>query len=191
MGKAILVTGPARSGKSEWAESLIMQSSKAIIYIATATKNPDDEEWGLRIQKHQKRRPESWVTLEVTAELSVTLADAKPNTCFLIDSLGTWVANLLTQDDETWSNTVTELLDTVDLVACDMIFVAEEAGWGVIPAYALGRTFRDRLGHLVRCLSRLCDDVYLVTGGYALNLSILGTPLPLEGSREWGVGSGD
>lgn len=184
MGKAILVTGPARSGKSEWAENLAMQSQKAIVYVATATKNSEDEEWEQRILKHQKRRPDSWTTLEVASELSATLADAKPDTCFLIDSLGTWVANLLTQDDYTWSNTVSELLETVELVACDIIFVAEETGWGVVPAYAVGRTFRDRLGHLVRCLGRLCDDVYLVTGGYALNLSILGTVLPVSGSEE-------
>ncbi|MHC5722440.1 MAG: bifunctional adenosylcobinamide kinase/adenosylcobinamide-phosphate guanylyltransferase, partial [Nostoc sp.] len=31
MGKIILVTGPARSGKSEWAETLAMQSGKAVV----------------------------------------------------------------------------------------------------------------------------------------------------------------
>ena len=79
-------------------------------------------------------------------ELSATLADAKPNTCLLVDSLGTWVANLLEQDDQSWENTLSELLETVQLVAADMLFVAEETGWGVVPAYPLGRRFRDRLG---------------------------------------------
>jgi adenosylcobinamide kinase/adenosylcobinamide-phosphate guanylyltransferase len=178
LGKVILVTGPARSGKSEWAEILAMQSGKAVVYIATATQNSADAEWNQRIAQHQKRRLEDWVTLEVPTELSATLADAQPNICLLVDSLGTWVANLLSQEDAIWENTVAELLETVDLVAADMIFVAEETGWGVVPAYPVGRSFRDRLGSLIRKLGTVCEAVYLVTGGHVLNLSVLGSPLP-------------
>ena len=178
LGKVILVTGPARSGKSEWAETLAMQSGKAVVYVATATQNSADAEWNQRIAQHQKRRLEDWVTLEVPTELSATLADAQPNICLLIDSLGTWVANLLSQEDAIWENTVAELLETVDLVAADMIFVAEETGWGVVPAYPVGRNFRDRLGSLIRQLGTVCDAVYLVTGGHVLNLCVLGSPLP-------------
>lgn len=178
MGKVILVTGPARSGKSEWAESLAIESGKTVIYIATANDNLDDQEWHQRIQIHQNRRPPDWITLEVPVTLSVTLADTKPDTCVLVDSLGTWVANLLEQDDLSWENTLAEFLETVQLVAADMVFVAEETGWGIVPAYPLGRTFRDRLGSLVRQLGTICEAVYLVTGGHVLNLSILGTPLP-------------
>lgn len=178
MGKVILVTGPARSGKSEWAETLAMQSGKAIVYVATAAEYPADEEWQKRIQEHQKRRPQDWLTLSVPVELSATLAEAKPNTCVLVDSLGTWVTNLLDQDKISWENTIAELLDTVQLVAADMVFVAEEVGWGVVPAYPIGRQFRDRLGSVVRQLGVICDTVYLVTAGHVLNLSILGSPLP-------------
>ncbi len=181
LGKVILVTGPARSGKSEWAEMLAMQSGKAVAYVATATENPDDAEWQKRIQEHQKRRPQDWVTLSVPMELSATLADAKPDTCLLVDSLGTWVANLLAEDEDSWENILAEFLDTVQLVAADMIFVAEETGWGVVPAYPLGRQFRDRLGSLVRQLGVICEIVYLVTGGHVLNLSALGSPLPPKG----------
>ncbi|MDH6097571.1 bifunctional adenosylcobinamide kinase/adenosylcobinamide-phosphate guanylyltransferase [Anabaenopsis tanganyikae CS-531] len=177
MGKVILVTGPARSGKSEWAETLAIKSGKPVVYVATATENPEDTEWQQRLQEHQKRRPSHWVTLLVPVELSTTLADAQPNTCLLIDSLGTWVANLLEQDEDTWRNTLTELLATLPLVAANIIFVAEETGWGVVPAYPLGRQFRDRLGCLVRQLGAVCEPVYLVTGGHVLNLSLLGTPL--------------
>jgi adenosylcobinamide kinase / adenosylcobinamide-phosphate guanylyltransferase len=178
LGKVILITGPSRSGKSEWAETLATQSGKAVVYVATATINPSDAEWDKRIQKHQNRRPQNWATLEVPMDLSDTLANAKPNNCLLIDSLGTWVANLIHQEDEIWEKTVQDLLETVDLVAADMIFVGEETGWGVVPAYPIGRTFRDRLGSLVRKLGAISHAVYLVTGGHVLNLSVLGSPLP-------------
>jgi adenosylcobinamide kinase/adenosylcobinamide-phosphate guanylyltransferase len=178
MSQVILVTGAARSGKSEWAEDLAINSGKIVVYVATAIQNPDDPEWQQRIEKHQQRRPQDWITLSVPIELTATLAQSQPNICLLVDSLGTWVANFLENDDLDWENTVSDLLEILPLVAADVIFVAEETGWGVVPAYPIGRKFRDRLGSLVRQLGTICHPVYLVTGGYALNLSILGVPLP-------------
>jgi adenosylcobinamide kinase/adenosylcobinamide-phosphate guanylyltransferase len=176
LGKVTLVTGAARSGKSEWAEKLAFQSNN-VVYIATSNRNTDDVEWLSRIQQHIQRRPQNWLTLEVPIGLSQAIANVKPNTCILVDSLGTWVANLLEQEESEWDNTVQEFLNTTELFAADIIFVAEETGWGVVPAYPIGRKFRDRLGSLVRRLSKISDTVYLVTGGYALNLSTLGTAI--------------
>ena len=62
MGKVILVTGPSRSGKSEWAETLALKSNKTVVYMATANQDPADQEWQKRIQKHQNRRPQNWLT---------------------------------------------------------------------------------------------------------------------------------
>ena len=58
-----------------------------------------------------------------------------------------------------------------------MILVGEETGWGVVPAYPLGRLFRERLGYLSRQVGNLADTTYLVTGGHVINLSVLGEPL--------------
>lgn len=178
LSKVILVTGPARSGKSEWAETLANQSGKNVVYVATALLSLDDKQWQQRIIQHRNRRPQSWTTLEVPFELSATLADAKPNTLILVDSLGTWVANYLEKDDIYWLNAVEELLETVQLVAAEMIFVAEETGWGVVPVLPIGQTFRDRLGSLTRKLGIISQTAYLVTGGHVLNLSVLGNRLP-------------
>ena len=173
----ILVTGAARSGKSEWAETLASNSGKSIIYVATALENPHDVEWQTRIETHRRRRPSHWQTLSVPYDLKSTIDQALSSHCLLIDSLGTWVANGLEMETHTWEMRTTELLDSVQQASVEMIFVAEETGWGVVPAYPLGRTFRDRLGHLTRQLGTIADTVYLVVGGHALNLSILGQPL--------------
>lgn len=175
--QVILVTGPARSGKSEWAESLAMQSTKQVIYVATASIDPTDQEWQDRIAQHQQRRQGDWHTLEVPVNLAATLQGVSDRTCLLIDSLGTWVANLLEQDSRQWENTLQEFIQGLENCVSDVIMVAEETGWGVVPAYPLGRSFRDRLGMLVRRVGAIADPVYLVTGGHILNLSILGTPL--------------
>jgi adenosylcobinamide kinase / adenosylcobinamide-phosphate guanylyltransferase len=178
--KIILVTGAARSGKSEWAETLAIQSGKPVIYIATAKIDANDPEWQMRIQQHQQRRPEFWQTQEVSEDLIPALENSLPPHCLLVDSLGTWVANLLDQDSATWQQTTINLLKSLQKSQVDIIFVAEETGWGVVPAYASGRLFRDRLGKLVRQIAAIADPVYLVTGGYALNLKVLGTPITID-----------
>ncbi|WP_107669981.1 bifunctional adenosylcobinamide kinase/adenosylcobinamide-phosphate guanylyltransferase [Cyanothece sp. BG0011] len=177
MSKHILVTGPSRSGKSEWAERLAEKQDQPVIYVATALENPDDAEWQQRIEKHRRRRPSHWQTLSVPYDLCATIEQANPPHCLLIDSLGTWVANGLEEDEETWETITTRLLETTQQASVDLIFVAEETGWGVVPAYPLGRLFRDRLGHLIRQLGAIADITYLVAGGHVLNLSLLGQPL--------------
>jgi adenosylcobinamide kinase/adenosylcobinamide-phosphate guanylyltransferase len=87
------------------------------------------------------------------------------------------MANLLEQDSSVWERTVQELWESLAQTESTVIFVAEETGWGVVPAYPVGRLFRDRLGQLVRQLGSMADTVYLVTGGHVLNLSALGSPL--------------
>ncbi len=178
--RLILVTGPARSGKSEWAEYLVdwvaQQSGKPITYIATAQMDPADAEWQARILRHQQRRPADWQTLHVPVELAVTIRAAAD--CLLVDSLGTWLANLLEQDEELWSQTRQDLLQSLAETQAKVVLVAEETGWGIVPAYPVGRLFRDRLGQLTRQIGSLAQPVYLVTGGHVLNLSQLGMVLP-------------
>lgn len=175
--RVILITGPARSGKSEWAETLALRSSKSVIYLATAQVDPKDLEWQARIEKHQQRRPVDWTTLQVPVAIAKIIQETPSTSCLLVDSLGTWLANLLEQDETLWQQTMQALLDSLAQAKSEVILVAEETGWGVVPAYPLGRTFRDRLGTLVRRVGAIADSVYLVTGGYVLNLSQLGFPL--------------
>ena len=175
--QVILVTGAARSGKSEWAETLAAQMAKSIIYVATARVDPGDREWSQRIAKHRLRRPASWQTVNVPLELAETISSAVASNCLLIDSLGSWVANFLEKDQTAWQKTTAQLLESLQQTAATVILVAEEVGWGIVPAYASGRQFRDRLGHLVRQIGAIANSVYLVTGGHVLNLSLLGQPL--------------
>lgn len=178
MSQLILVTGPARSGKSEWAEHWAKQTHKPVIYIATSTVSTDDVEWQQRIELHRKRRPHHWQTKEVPKDLAQIIRTAESDNCLLVDSLGTWLANFLEQEETPWQLCVEQLISALTPPPCDVILVAEETGWGIVPAYPLGRKFRDRLGSLVRQLGAISTHVYLVTGGYALNIKDLGTPLP-------------
>ena len=46
----VLVSGPTKSGKSQWAQSLIPKDA-AVTYIATAIKLPNDADWIEKIEK--------------------------------------------------------------------------------------------------------------------------------------------
>lgn len=172
------MTGPARSGKSEWAERLAVESGRQVIYLATAREDPHDADWTARITAHRARRPAAWQTVCAPTDLPAAVAaHDNPSNCLLVDSLGTWTANLLELDDTAWHAEVDRLLQCLDAAAGQVILVGEETAWGVIPAYPLGRLFRDRLGSLIRRIGPKSAAAYLVTGGYALDLKRLGTPL--------------
>jgi adenosylcobinamide kinase/adenosylcobinamide-phosphate guanylyltransferase len=175
----ILVTGPASSGKSEWAEQAAHNTGLPVTYIATAKRLPDDPEWQAKIERHRDRRPAHWHTEHIPVTLPDYLAEqTQADHCYLIDSLGTWLASWLEASDPDWHAQAIALLRAVRDCKGTLIFVAEEVGWGLVPVYPLGRIFRDRLGQLVRRLSPACDAVYLVAGGYGLDLVKFGTPLP-------------
>ncbi|MGL4879787.1 MAG: bifunctional adenosylcobinamide kinase/adenosylcobinamide-phosphate guanylyltransferase, partial [Waterburya sp.] len=91
--------------------------------------------------------------------------------------LGTWVANFLDLDEIQWQQECDRLLASLQITQAEIIMVGEETGWGVVPAYPLGRLFRDRLGNLSRKIANLADTTYLVAGGHVINLSLLGEPL--------------
>jgi adenosylcobinamide kinase / adenosylcobinamide-phosphate guanylyltransferase len=173
----ILITGAARCGKSEWAERLATQSGKNVTYVATATIDPTDIEWQARIERHQQRRPSTWQTEIALTDLTQTIQQGRESDCFLVDSLGTWVANLLDRSTSEWDHLSDELLAGLATSVATVILVGEETGWGVVPAFASGRLFRDRLGTLTRRVGSIANPVYLVTGGHVLNLSQLGHKL--------------
>lgn len=177
VGQVILVTGPSRSGKSEWAEFLANQKQKEITYVATSHLDLSDLEWTARIEKHKVRRPSHWEIKEEMYNLTSLISQYTDSHCLLIDSLGTWTANLLEENEDSWQNISKNFTQTIQNSTIDIILVAEETGWGLVPDYPIGRLFRDRLGALIREVSSCADIVYLVTGGYVLNLSELGIKL--------------
>ena len=144
------------------------------IEVATSAVDPNDQEWQARLEQHRQRRPADWRLWEVPVGLSAAILAGKATDCLLVDSLGTWLANELGQDEAQWQETVASVIASVQQTAATVIFVAEETGWGVVPAYPAGRQFRDRLGQLTRQLGAVADALYLVVAGYAVDLRQVG-----------------
>ncbi|UHA72104.1 bifunctional adenosylcobinamide kinase/adenosylcobinamide-phosphate guanylyltransferase [Paenibacillus sp. 481] len=51
-----------------------------------------------------------------------------------------------------------------------LVLVTNEVGSGVVPAYKLGRLFRDAAGRMNQRLAAVADEVYLVTAGIPIEL---------------------
>ena len=176
-----LVLGPARSGKSRWAEHLAKQSGAPVTYVATGPRpSLDDAAWANRVQNHVIRRPSHWTTMEVDFALAEELMCLKPPGLALVDSLGTWVAAGLDLDSSTWQQRTAELAHSVSSSAVPVLLVSEQTGWGVVPPTAIGGLFRDRLGSLEQQLAPLCSAIWLVIAGRALNLTSLGMAVPTD-----------
>lgn len=172
----ILVTGGVRSGKSWHAESLLA-SVPSVSYVApgpTAAEEPDPD-WVTRLTAHQRRRRDTWTTVE-TRDLAAALRLDGP---VLVDCLGTWLTAMIDSNAmwEASSDEVTGLVDGLldDLVHAlgerdDVVLVTNEVGWGVVPAHRSGRLFRDLLGLVNRRVATACDEVHLVVAGRVLRL---------------------
>ena len=173
----ILVSGPARSGKSRWAEHLL-QNQPVVTYIATAATRPDDLDWQNRLQVHRDRRPRHWNVAEPEGELVELIESLAPGQSVLIDSLGGFVAHHLELDSSAWSQLCERLIASVLSSRCTCVLVIEETGWGVVPPTRIGGLFRDRLGALAQQLDRVADAAWLVLQGRALDLHVLGQVVP-------------
>lgn len=173
-----LVTGPARSGKSRWAEHRALSSGRAVHYLATGPLLPDDPAWQERLRRHRLRRPGHWRCQEVGLALVPALRQLPPGHLALVDSLGTWVSQGLHLDDSAWDGHCAALLGAVADCPARLVLVSEQVGWGVVPATAIGGLFRDRLGALEDRLGPRCDHLWLVVAGRALDLLPVSQAVP-------------
>lgn len=174
-----MVSGPAASGKSRWAEHLSQSSGRPVVVLATGPELPDDPSWQARLARHRQRRPPTWRTIEVGGNLAHALHEMREGELALVDSLGTWVAAHLNQSMPQWQHEVMALLQSVRKSTCSLVIVSEETGWGVVPATKGGGRFRDRLGELQQQLTPLCDAAWLVIHGRAIDLEKLGEVVPV------------
>lgn len=166
-----LVLGPARSGKSRWAEHLAIRSALPVTYLATGpAPSKADPAWQVRVRAHRQRRPPTWRSLDVGPALPEALASLAPPGLALVDSLGTWVAAGLELDDQAWQQRCTDLRHCLVALPIPVLLVSEQTGWGVVPPTAIGGLFRDRLGSLEQQLAPLCTGLWLVIAGRALDL---------------------
>jgi adenosylcobinamide kinase/adenosylcobinamide-phosphate guanylyltransferase len=173
MSTLTLILGGARSGKSSHAERLAEGTGKSVMFLATAQAL--DEEMSTRIQKHRAERPAGWETLEIPFNLAVYAPEIQSDVV-LLDCVTLLVSNLLMQfvkddlvDEAPFLLAVQKEIG--DLIAAirerdqEWFIISNEVGLGLVPAYQMGRVYRDALGWANQCLAREADRVIFMVAG--------------------------
>ncbi|MGL5053846.1 MAG: bifunctional adenosylcobinamide kinase/adenosylcobinamide-phosphate guanylyltransferase [Cetobacterium sp.] len=185
MGRITYVTGGARSGKSYFAEKKVFETKKERIYIATALSF--DDEMKERVHLHKLQRGEKWITIEKYKNITELLEEYKESDkIILLDCLTNLVSNNMIMDREIdWDNfpqkevhnleseikiEVQKLIKFIKESNLDMVIVSNEVGMGLVPAYALGRCFRDIAGRINQLVAKESDEAYLIVSGLELKL---------------------
>jgi adenosylcobinamide kinase / adenosylcobinamide-phosphate guanylyltransferase len=175
--KLILVTGGARSGKSDYAQTRAELLSGHHCFIATCPVV--DSEMDDRITRHRADRDETiWQTIEEEINPVDVLKTLKPDTVCLIDCLTLWVNNLMYHADQAnivfgedeMAARALELCKSAKDFSGTLICVTNEIGMGVVPDNLEARRYRDLIGRSNRIIADAADEVILVSCGIPLFL---------------------
>jgi adenosylcobinamide kinase/adenosylcobinamide-phosphate guanylyltransferase len=165
--QSTLVIGGARSGKSRYAEQLVMSSAPPWVYVATAESS--DAEMAARIADHRTRRSNQWQTIEAPLDLVGALKTVSATSTALVDCLTLWLSNLMRANGDI-DTEIQRLEQAVDLRKSPLVLVSNEVGSGIVPDNVLARRFQDLQGRLNQRMAARVDRVTLVVAGLPMFL---------------------
>lgn len=165
--KLTLVTGGAASGKSSFAENLVISSERPRAYIATA--QAFDDEMVAKIAKHKTQRGANWDNYEAPLAPWSALVKIDAANAVLLDCATLWLSNTLFGEHDL-AAAKAKLFASLKEFHGPIVIVTNEVGQGVVPDNKLARQFRQQQGELNQQLAALSDLVVLVTAGLPLTL---------------------
>jgi len=172
-----LILGGARSGKSDYAEKLAAGIGSRVLYIATAEVG--DQEMASRIEAHRQARPATWQTLEAPRHVGAALAAVKDRPdALLLDCVTLLVSNIIlameSEPEEAVEAAVQAELEAIltaqKMADVPLVAVSNEVGLGIVPAYPLGRLYRDLLGRANQRLAALANRVVFMVAGLPMTV---------------------
>lgn len=168
-----LILGGARSGKSAYAQQVAEESNRPVTFVATALAF--DEEMTTRINAHRAERPAHWLTLEAPTAVGAAIRERTQSSGIVLLDCLTLLANnviLALPDPEdaqaaqaALDGEVEALVSAWEAGENDWIVISNEVGLGLVPAYPLGRVYRDVLGRANQRLARFATRVIFMVAG--------------------------
>ncbi|MCK0126387.1 bifunctional adenosylcobinamide kinase/adenosylcobinamide-phosphate guanylyltransferase [Gelidibacter sp. F2691] len=162
-----LVLGGAASGKSDYAERLVVGTGRPMLYIATAQSF--DAEMDDKIARHQTRRGDEWRTIEAPLDASAAFSCAQENEVVLFDCATMWLSNQLFAETNL-GDAEGALFKAITDCAVPVVVVSNEVGAGIVPENALARRFRQAQGELNQRIATKADLAITVMAGLPLAL---------------------
>lgn len=161
------VLGGSASGKSSFAEQLVVQDGGTRGYIATA--QVWDAEMEAKVARHQAMRGEGWLTVEEPLDIAAALAKMNDVDTVLVDCATLWLTNQLLAEadlDAVSNEFVAELAAAPQRI----VVVSNEVGQGIVPDNAMSRTFREAQGRLNQKIAAEADLAVVVMAGLPMVL---------------------
>ena len=184
MSNIILVTGGARSGKSNFAESLCIKQNNRTAYIATSI--PFDDEMKERVKKHKESRPQNWKTYEIYKDIYTIINDiSKEHKTVILDCVTLLVNNLmftygievdkatsqeLDELEEYIKEQIKKLMEAIKKTNLYFVIVSNEVGMGIVPENKLSRIYADFVGRANQLIAKYSDEVYFVVSGIPMKV---------------------
>ncbi|WP_439153918.1 bifunctional adenosylcobinamide kinase/adenosylcobinamide-phosphate guanylyltransferase [Yoonia sp.] len=162
-----LVLGGAASGKSAFAETLVLQGTNAPVYIATA--QIFDAEMAAKVSRHRDQRGNHWFTIEEPLDLPSVLGRCTQDQAVLIDCATLWLTNVILGDHDIAAHT-NRLSAALRACPAPVVIVSNEVGQGIVPDNALSRKFRNAQGTLNQIIAAEADLVVAIMAGLPLTL---------------------
>ena len=192
----IFVTGGAKSGKSKFAEEMILRLNdgrRENVYLATSLVF--DEEMKEKVRLHKERRKNDWETVEGYKNFENSLnkyftkVENEIKNNMLVDCLTNMITNIIFEEkdvdwdnfdkksyveiveklDKNVENSVNELLNVANQFE-NVVIVSNELGMGLVPSYPLGRYFREIAGKMNQVVAERADEVYFVVSGIPMKI---------------------
>ena len=189
MKRIILVTGGQRSGKSTYAEKMVLEMAAAqggdgrAVYMATS--RIWDEEFARRVQIHKERRGAQWINVEEPKFLGNHNVEGR---VVLIDCVTLWSTNFFfdlsegfggkenaTMSAEEAERSVNLVERTLEAVKGEFdrftqqdatfVFVTNEIGLSGVSENKVQRQFTDLLGWLNQYIASRADEVVFMVSG--------------------------
>ena len=168
--KIVLVTGGARSGKSEFAEKYVLHYGAKCAYIATA-----------EILDRPRTR---WINFEAPYNAHEVLCEAAQEAdAVLFDCLTLYMSNLLYGKNAPQGTTeekaqvvkaeIAKLIEAAEAGGKITVFVTNEVGAGIVPENAMAREYRDIAGWVNQQVADAADSVFYCVAGQAVDMKKL------------------
>ena len=162
-----MITGGARSGKSQYAEKMALAMSKNPVYVATA--HIWDEEFRKRVERHRQRRGPEWTNIEEEKLLGRHNLTGR---VAVIDCITLWCTNFFfeKQEPDAALDALKTEFDRFTAYDATYIFVTNEIGMGGVSENAVQRKFTDLQGWMNQYVAEKADEVILMVSGIAVKI---------------------
>lgn len=160
------ISGGARSGKSSYAEAVVLKQAAAPIYVATGSRS--DEEMIQRIEQHQQERPLQFITKEAGFHVKDVLLAAASGEVLLVDCVTVWLNEAMFQQQKTSIEIMTVIEEWCLLITereLHVTFVSNDLNEGGLPLNKETQEYTALLEKIHRKLILHADTVIQVKAG--------------------------